>query len=192
MDRRDQTWSEVNATRRSVTTWTGEVVPRELVREIVAEAHLAPSAFNSQPWRFVVARGAAMDRFLGPLGSNADKVRAAGTIVALFADLGEIAASQRLSSFYDGTTARTVEEFGARNVGLVGMALLHAAWSHGVGTRPMIGFDADALARAAEVPDDWRAVMVVALGWPAGDEPASRSRRPVDEVLRFVEPHGRA
>lgn len=186
MDPRDLTWAEVNASRRSVTGYTGEVVSRDLVRDVVAEAHLAPSAFNSQPWRFVVAQGEDIARFEPALGGNAGKVRAAGTMVAVFADLGEVERDERLAGFYDGSTGRTAVEYGARNGGLAAMALMHAAWSHGIATRPMIGFDADALARAADVPDDWHPVMVVALGWPEDEDAAPRRRRPLDEVLRFA------
>lgn len=181
MAARERTWAEVNATRRSVTRWTGEVVAPALVREIVAEAHLAPSSRNAQPWRFVVAQGDALEATLGALGGNADKVAAAGTLVAVFADMALVDDSD----FYDGSLLRTPEEWAARNVALAAMNLLQAAWSHGVGTRPMIGFRPRELAAALEVPERWRPVVVAAMGWPDGEEPQPRSRVPVDEVLTF-------
>ena len=187
MDPRDQTFAEVVASRRSVTEYTGEVVSRDLVTEIVEEATNAPSAFNSQPWRFVVVQGDDLDAYEDVLGGNHRKVAAAGTLVAVFADLAEATGDGRWSDFYDGSTARTPEEFGARNASLGAMALMHVAWSHGVATRPMIGFDADGLTQLLDVPATWHPVMVMALGWPEHDAASTpRDRQPVERVLRFA------
>lgn len=186
MEHRDLTWAELADTRRSVTDYTGEVVSRDLVRSIVAEATQAPSAFNSQPWRFVVVQGDDLDAFADVLGGNHAKVAGAGTMVAVFADLSDVTGDGRWAKSYDGSTARTPEEYGVRNASLGAMALMHAAWSHGVGTRPMIGFDADGLAAQLDVPATWHPVLVLAMGWPEDTAPAPRSRKDVDEVLRFA------
>lgn len=179
---RDRTFAEVHRTRRSVREYTGELVPRELVRDIVEEATLAPSAFNGQPWRVVVVRGDELERVLPAMGGNARKVEAAGTVAAVFADidLGDRA------DYYDGSLSRTPEEYGVRNASLLAMALMDVAWSHGVATRPMIGFDAPALVEALEVPESWHPVVTMTLGWPADVEPSPRDRRPVDEVLTII------
>lgn len=39
--------------RRARRALSSEPVPRELVEEVLHAAHLAPSCFNNQPWRFV-------------------------------------------------------------------------------------------------------------------------------------------
>lgn len=183
MDPRDQTFAQVHRTRRSVTDYTGEVVSRELVREIVEEAALAPSSMNSQPWRVVVVRGDELERVLPALGGNAKKVAAAGTLVAVYADLD---LDERMASYYDGGLARTPEEYGVRNGSLFAMALMDVAWSHGVATRPMIGFHPEALADELDLPDTWHPVLVMSLGWPADVDRGDHDRRPVDEVLTII------
>jgi nitroreductase len=40
--------------RRSVRSYRQEAVPRELIETVIAAGNHAPSAMNSQPWRFVV------------------------------------------------------------------------------------------------------------------------------------------
>lgn len=186
MDPRDLTWAELARTRRSVTEYTGEVVSRDLVREIVAEATQAPSAFNSQPWRFVVVQGEDLDAFEDVLGGNHGKTAGAGTLVAVFADLADVTGDGDRADYYDGRTGRSAIEFGVRNASLGAMSLMYAAWSHGVATRPMIGFDADGLAEQLEVPSTWHPVLVMAMGWPSHDTPGPGERKDVDEVLRFV------
>lgn len=186
MEHRDLTWAELVTTRRSVRTYTGDVVSRDLVRAIVEEATLAPSAFNSQPWRFLVVQGDDIDAYAEVLDGNHAKVRGAGTMVAVFADLADVTGDGDRADYYDGRTARTPEEYGVRNASLAAMALMYAAWSHGVGTRPMIGFDADALSAIADVPATWHPVLVLAMGWPDDGGASQNSRHAVDEVLRFA------
>ena len=45
---------EAILTRRSVRTYTPQVVPDALVHELLAAAMQAPSAGNQQPWQFVI------------------------------------------------------------------------------------------------------------------------------------------
>lgn len=43
-------------TRRSVRKYLDKPIPDELIQELLQAAMTAPSAFNEQPWRFVVVR----------------------------------------------------------------------------------------------------------------------------------------
>ncbi|MBS1192304.1 MAG: Nitroreductase family protein, partial [Nitrospirae bacterium] len=40
--------------RRSIRAYDAKPVPRELVNTVIEAGNEAPSAMNSQPWRFVV------------------------------------------------------------------------------------------------------------------------------------------
>ena len=42
------------STRRSIREFQGREVPLDLIREIIRETCLAPSAMNGQPWRFSI------------------------------------------------------------------------------------------------------------------------------------------
>ncbi|MBI5232210.1 MAG: nitroreductase family protein [Coriobacteriales bacterium] len=49
-------WDVVRS-RHAVRDFTSDPIPREVLERIVEAAELAPSAMNSQPWRFYVATG---------------------------------------------------------------------------------------------------------------------------------------
>lgn len=184
MDPRKRTWAEVNATRRSIKTYTGEVVTPELVREIVAEAHLAPSEFNAQPWRVLVAQGEALEPSLPALGNtNGGRVREAGTLVTIWADMAPLEGREK---WYPGPPVTSREEWAARNGALLAMNLMAAAWSHGVATRPMSGFDPAQLIADMSPPETWHPVLVMAMGYADGEPEEPRDRIDVDEVLRFA------
>ena len=41
-------------TRRSIRKFKKQKVPREIIKEVIECARCAPSAFNAQPWSFIV------------------------------------------------------------------------------------------------------------------------------------------
>lgn len=50
--------------RRSVRTFLADPVPKEVVERVLQAGIAAPSALNSQPWRFIVATGSTRDEFV--------------------------------------------------------------------------------------------------------------------------------
>jgi nitroreductase len=56
------TFRQLAASRRSTRSFRQEPVRRELIRELLETAALAPSTFNTQPWRVHVVTGAALRR----------------------------------------------------------------------------------------------------------------------------------
>ena len=61
--------------RRSIRAYDAKPVPRELVNTVIEAGNEAPSAMNSQPWRFVVVEGPAVKRkLLGAALPQAKKI----------------------------------------------------------------------------------------------------------------------
>jgi nitroreductase len=53
---------QLAAARRSTRAFREDVVPRDVVRDLLETAALAPSTFNTQPWRVHVLTGEALHR----------------------------------------------------------------------------------------------------------------------------------
>jgi nitroreductase len=53
--------SEGLKTRTSIRAFTNKSVPKELIAEILSEAHRAPSSSNQQPWNFHVITGKPLE-----------------------------------------------------------------------------------------------------------------------------------
>ncbi len=144
-------------------------------------ARWAPSANNTQPWRFVVARRgtdahAAIVAAL--MGFNQSWAADAGALV-VFATMSSLEGKPLVWAAYDA-----------------GQAAAHftvQAHASGLHTHQMGGFDREALAAAFGFGDDLAAVTVMAVG-ALGDidrvpealrerELAPRTRRPIDESV---------
>lgn len=60
--------------RRSICRFKAEPVPRALLEKIIKEAMWAPSAMNTQPWKFFVLTGAPKDRLIAITGRSLAKL----------------------------------------------------------------------------------------------------------------------
>ncbi|MGH7688174.1 MAG: nitroreductase family protein [Gemmatimonadaceae bacterium] len=79
-----EVFSRLNERRRAVRTFDGTTVPDDVLRAIVAEAQLAPSSRNSQPYRFVCVRGLEQLAAIAPLcNGQAAACSAAALIVVV-------------------------------------------------------------------------------------------------------------
>lgn len=63
--------SDVIKKRRSIRKYLPRQVPNSIVKEVLAAAGWAPSAHNSQPWRFIVLADASVKRRLADAMADA-------------------------------------------------------------------------------------------------------------------------
>jgi len=65
-------------------------------------------------------------------------------------------------------------------------AMIYAARSLGLGSTPMIGFDAEAVHQQFELGGNEVPIMLLSVGPERPGNWAQKPRRPVDDVLNFV------
>jgi len=175
------------------------------VRELVADATLAPSSFNIQHWRFVAVRHAADKRRLQAASHGQRQVADAAVTLIVLGDTrgvdrlpeiveravaagalppGKAAAWVRLARelYADPRTAR--EEV-LRSCSLAAMLLMLSAEARGLAAGALTGFDADRVRREFEIDERYVPVMLIAVGYPAGPGAPRQPRLAVDEVLAF-------
>ncbi|WP_348789221.1 nitroreductase family protein [Leifsonia sp. NPDC080035] len=145
-------------------------------------ARWSPSAANTQPWRFIVARrgSEAFDTIVGSLmGFNTAWAGAASVLIVAVAEVVDAEGNERRWATYD-----------------LGQAMAHLsvqAHHDGLHVHQMGGFDPEALRAAFGIEGRFTPVSVTALG-TLGDvdalpealrerELAPRTRRPLPEVL---------
>jgi nitroreductase len=138
------------------------------LRSLFEAARWAPSSFNEQPWRFLVADRwrdpeafAALDAALHPF--NQVWARQAPVLVMVAASPGLTrTGGLNRHAWYDTGQA-------------VGFLTLQAT-SLGLGVRQMEGFDRDAARAAFGVPPEFEPVVVMAIGY-AGDPDSLSTER---------------
>jgi nitroreductase len=155
-----------------------------VLRSALEAARWSPSASNTQPWRFIVARRgtAEFDTIVANLqGFNQAWAGAAAVLIVAAAEVVDAEGHERRWATYD-----------------LGQAVAHLtiqAHHDGLHAHQMGGFDPDGLRQAFDLEERFEPVSVTALG-VLGDpdslpdrlrerESAPRSRRPLEEIVRY-------
>jgi len=176
--------------RRSVRAFEPEAVPREDLDEILRLTGLAPSAFNVQPWRFVVVKSPEARDKLAEAAFNQRQVRSAPVVIVLYTDMQDALATidevlhpgmdasarggarERILRSFAAKTEAEREGWGAEQGNIALGYLLLIAEAHGYQTSPMLGFDPDAVKVLLGLPAHVRIPALVAIGrgtetgWP--------------------------
>lgn len=154
-------------------------VPRELIEECLRSAHLAPSACNSQPWRFVVVDEAdklavLRRKVLGGLVAN--RWAADAPVIVVLSAEREIGTARMGELFKD-------IPYHLMDCGSAGEHFILRAVELGLGSCWIGWFRDKALRKLLGIPRRWKNLALISLGYPAADwEPRERRRRPLSEV----------
>ncbi|HLL45641.1 MAG TPA: nitroreductase family protein [Longimicrobiaceae bacterium] len=189
--------------RRSIRAFEQEPIPHEDIEDILDLVRLAPSAFNAQPWRFVVVESPEMRQRLAAAAYNQRQVASAPAVIVLYTDMADrlatldevlhpgMPAEQRtrsrdsvLRTFRSQSEAeRETWAAGQGNIAL-GYLLL-AAEAHGYQTSPMAGFDAQAVKELLGLPGNVKIPALVTIGRGA-EEGFPHHRHELERIVRYA------
>ncbi len=167
--------------RTSTRRFDPRPVSRDALERCIEAARLAPSACNSQPWRFVVVDDPALKEsladaiFSGPYSINRF-AKQAGALVAVIAEnpggLTQVGGWLRKTPFF------------LIDVGIAAEHLILQATEEGLGTCWIGWFDEKAAKRLLGIPAHQRICSCIAVGHP--DEPAKeKGRKETSAMCRF-------
>ena len=194
--------AEAAIARRSVRSYTDQPVTDEEVRDLLELTGRAPSAFNLQPWRFIVVRDQQVKDDLRAAAFGQKQVSDAPVVIAMYADmedtmahLDEVVHPGLDAEKRESTLAMLRNTFGAmtpeaRGVWANAQAnialgyLLLIARSEGFATSPMLGFNADTVKQLLGIPAHSTVTSLVAIGRGA-DEGFESHRHTVERVAIF-------
>ena len=192
---------EAAARRRSIRAFEQSPIPAADLEAILDVVRLAPSAFNVQPWRFVVVETPEVKAKLAEAALNQRQVTSAPAVLVLYTDMQDALAHieetvhpgmgaegvAKTASYLRDTFGRQSEadrEAWAAAQGHIALGyLLLAAEAHGYQTSPMAGFDAAKVKALLDLPANARIPAIVAIGRGA-EEGFSHHRHPLDRIVR--------
>lgn len=175
------------AGRWSPRAFDGKAISDDSFYALFEAASWAPSAMNEQPWRYIAARkenAAGFEKLLNCLlPGNAAWAKGAAALVLVYTKLTYTRnGNANVNAFYDAGSAN--------------QNLLLQAFSEGIYSHVMEGFDKNKAREVFEIGDDFAPVCMIALGYPGQadqlDEPlrtretAPRSRKPLTDFLKHA------
>ena len=197
---RSQAFLDSMKRRRTVREYATEPVPFELIQNAIATAGTAPSGANQQPWTFVVVSNPELKRkireaaeieekdsyehrmspewleALAPLGTDWHKphLEDAPYLIVVFKQAyGLLEDGSKIKHYY-------VDE----SVGIAAGLLLSSLHQAGLATLTHTPSPMKFLAEILERPENERAMMIVAVGYPAdGAEVPDIRKKSLDEIM---------
>lgn len=168
--------------RESCRAYADRPVEREKLTECLECARLAPSACNSQPWRFVAVTNADLLARLRPLLQRLGMNRFVDGCRCLVVVCEEPAT---LSAKLGGDLNR--QAFAPIDVGIAAAHFCLAATERGLSTCILGWLQKDKIRALLGLSAASQPRLVIAVGYAATDALREKKRKPFGEVVQFIE-----
>lgn len=168
---------EAIMTRRTIREFKPDLVPDDVLVDILDTAKWSPSPVNSQPWRFIVIRDKeTLTKLMGHAKYGGHLVKAPMAIAVVVTHIEGY-------HWYN-----EIEEYKYAGAVLVANLML-AAWEKGVGTG-WVSIERDKVNSILGVPKDHTVVAVIPVGYLVKVESHDKADRKPLESLVFSEKFG--
>jgi nitroreductase len=173
---------ELVSRRYSVRNYRNEPVPRERIERCIEAARLAPSACNSQPWKFVVVDEPALKgklaeaAFAGLVNINRF-VSAAPVLVVI---VGE---RQKLSAKLGGLVKD--RDFSLMDIGIAAEHFCLQAAEEGLGTCMLGWFSEKPVKKLLGVPATRRIELIISVGFASDEKTPAKKRKSTADIVSW-------
>lgn len=153
--------------RYSCRSYKAEPIPEDKLKKVLEAARLAPSAHNSQDWKFVVVKDEETRKGVAEAAGQSFIAEAPVVIAAVSLDPEHVMSS--------GTPAYAVD---------LAIAMEHIALEaveEGLGTCWIGAFDQEEVKEVLNIPESCKVVVLMPLGYPT-DKPRAKVRKSLDEI----------
>lgn len=155
---------DVILSRRSVRRYQQKEIPRDAMDKILEAGRQAPSAMNRQPWHFIVVTSNESKKELSKWLFTKHIKDSPVTIVGC-----------AKTGFLDRKWSIIGTSIALQN-------MVIAAWALGIGSCWIGGFKEDKVKELLEIPDKWKIVALVTLGYP-DKIPHVKRKKPIEKVV---------
>lgn len=180
-------FKDIAEERRSVAFFDSEKeLDDNLLENIIDLAVLAPSSFNTQPWKIIAVKSKGKREELYEKACNQKKVLKAPVTLIILGDRDgykrdkpiwkeklvlnkitedkiENVIAHNDNKLYN-TEGRKIS-YAIRNSSLLAMSIMYSAKYYGVDTHPMIGFDQKATRELFDISDNYEIAMMISAGY---------------------------
>lgn len=164
------TWDAYRS-RSNIRDYADRPIDDRVLERILDAGRRAPSAFNSQPWDFVVVTGHPALDDLATVWQGARHIARSAATIAIITPIEPVADKARWAEFDLGQAVMAMAVIAADQ----GVASAHALIGDQQRCRSLLG-----------VPETHRGAYLLALGYPASGKLTPRDhldRRPLAEVV---------
>lgn len=157
--------------RNSVRNFLDKPIEEKKLKAVLEAARIAPSAKNRQEWRFIIVKDQEVRKKLAEASKGQKFVGEAPVVIVAYAlDDGYIMTCGQLSYPIDIAIALDHISLEAVEVGL--------------GTCWIGAFYEDKVKKILGIPEDYRVVHLMPIGYPAFESSKEKNRLPMNEIVK--------
>ncbi len=193
---------EAIQSRHSIRNYTQETIPQDDMNRIFELVRLSPSAWNLQPWRFIVVTDPKLKEKLKNAAYDQEQVTSAPAVVIVASDMEDTLKSlsetvhpgvseerkqQEVQFLSDHFEAMSIEERGNWALAQTNIALgflLLAIQSIGYSSVPMLGFDQEKVKEIVGLAQHVKIAAMVPFGH-ADEEGYPHHRFDLNKIVKY-------
>ena len=168
--------------RYSVRNYSKIAVPRERIDRCVEAVRLAPSACNSQPWKFIVVddpeliNELAKAAFEGFLDFNHFAFKAPVLVLI-------VSERQKLFAKFAGVVKKKL--LSLMDIGIAAEHFCLQAAEEGLGTCMLGWFNEKKVKKILSIPKLKRVELIISVGFSADEKIPHKKRKSINEILSY-------
>ena len=168
--------------RQSVRGYLEKSVEREMIERCLEAARMAPSACNSQPWKFIVVddpelKNKIADKTYGNLISFNRFTAEAPVLVLIVSERQKFLA--RFGSIVKNRQLKLID------IGIAAEHFCLQAAEEGLGTCMMGWFSEKKISRLMEIPKSKRVELIISLGFANSIKIRPKKRKDIHEIRSY-------
>jgi len=156
--------------RYSCRAYQEKPIEKEKLDQLLESARLAPSAKNTQDWRFVVLTNKEIKRKVAQTTNRPEIFEKAGAIIAACSNSNEV--------------MRCGQAIGPIDVSIALEHIALQATELGLGTCWIGSFKTDKVRSILGIPADINIIELMTVGYPA-DKPKTPNREPIEKIVCY-------
>jgi nitroreductase len=170
---------EIITSRQSDRSYSDKAVEKEKIDRITEAGRMAPSACNSQPWKFIVVDES---KLLGQLALAASaKLLGMNSFVTQAPVQIVVVREQANMSSRVGATIKN-KDYSLIDIGIAAQNICLQARAEGLGSCMIGWFDEKMVKKLLKIPSSKRVELLITIGYPA-KETREKRRKPSSEVI---------
>ena len=168
--------------RYSVRNYNNMPAPQDKINRCIEAARLAPSACNSQPWKFVVVddltfiKKLATAAFEGIVDFNHFAFKAPVLVLI-------VSERQKMSAKFGSIVKR--KNFSLMDIGIAAEHFCLQAAEEGLGTCMLGWFNEKKVKRILSIPKLKRVELIISVGFSADEKILRKKRKSINEILSW-------
>jgi nitroreductase len=171
--------------RASVRKFKKKAVPAVLVNRLIGAARLAPSAYNAQPWSFVVISSSQVKKTLKENKIFKQDFIYDAPLIIICCSNPDVFPKERFEPIYSNVAEIGGNIGAVRDVSIAAQNLVLAAYNNGLGACYIGLLDREKIKNILNIPKNYAIPFAIITGYPA-DKLSHSARKELKDIMRIV------